>query len=129
MLQVVLFFAYAVASSFMIVFDIAIDAVLICYIVDTAENGGSAKHMDASVIHSVADEKRRAEAGLKAEAAAAKGGVATAAGAAIVQGPGLQLASVTPVHIAGPASGSGAAAAIPAGSAAMYDNPQRPAHY
>jgi hypothetical protein len=32
-LQVVLFFAYAVATGFMLVFDVCIDSILICYVV------------------------------------------------------------------------------------------------
>ena len=41
------FFAYFTASAFMLVFDLAIDAVLICYLVDRAENGGRPAHVDS----------------------------------------------------------------------------------
>ena len=41
------FFAYLTAAAFMLVFDLAIDTVLICYLLDRAENGGRAAHTDA----------------------------------------------------------------------------------
>ena len=41
------FFAYLTASAFMLVFDLSIDTVLVCYIIDRSENGGVAAHTDA----------------------------------------------------------------------------------
>jgi hypothetical protein len=54
---VTVFFAYAVAASFMMVFDLAVDTVLVCYVTDMEENaerhGGDASfkvaaHVDPS---------------------------------------------------------------------------------
>lgn len=47
-IAVVVFFAYAIASGFLLVFDMAVDSILICFIVDKTDNGGKALHMDAS---------------------------------------------------------------------------------
>lgn len=42
---VTFFFAYIVASAFMIVFDISVDSVLLCYLQDMKDNGGKPMHM------------------------------------------------------------------------------------
>jgi len=65
---VIVFFAYAVASGFMMIFDLSVDSVLVCYCTDVDENG-VAIHFDKAKL----DAKGKAKE--KADAAAAKPGL------------------------------------------------------
>lgn len=98
---VTLFFAYAVATGFMIVFDVCVDSVLICFVVDKTENG-KPLHMDANKLNKL-----------------------SAPGKDVTSPKDVQLSQI-PVGIASPASGFsnpvqhniGAS-----GTPAMYENP------
>ena len=43
-------FGYAVSAAFFYVFDITVDTILVCFALDTKENGGKAVHMDDSAV-------------------------------------------------------------------------------
>jgi len=56
---ITLFFSYVVGAGFMMIFDLAVDTVLVCYVTDceeNKENGGPAepKHFRADILHKVA---------------------------------------------------------------------------
>lgn len=74
---VVLFFSYAIATAFMMVFDISVDSVLVCYVTDIDENnaretaaGRKATNTPLHVKKDKFDAKARAEAAEAAENAA-----------------------------------------------------------
>jgi choline transporter-like protein 2/4/5 len=73
-----LFFAYATASGFMQVFDMAVDTMLVCYCVDVDENmqrhqGNSAFAVPVHIKKNKLDAKGRADKAAAAEEAAASG--------------------------------------------------------
>ncbi len=88
---VVLFFAYATASGFMMIFDLSVDSVLVCYVTDVDENGGKAVHFDKERLDAEGKAKRAAEKG-----AADKGAAAAADSKAAATAGGKPLAGVAP---------------------------------
>ena len=121
------FFAYLTASAFMLVFDLSIDTVLICYLLDRGENGGRAAHVDAAKFNEI-----EREAAAEAHEHALGSAPDKAAAAAAQPQPQPQLP--TPMYVADPAAvvaaggtfsyahpGRGEVVAVPpAGSAATY---------
>ncbi len=59
---VTVFFAYATASGFMMIFDLSVDTVLVCYCTDMEENGGKALHYEGSSLDAKAKAKAIADA-------------------------------------------------------------------
>lgn len=61
-------FAYFVGAGFFYVFDIAVDTILICFITDKKEHGGTAVHMDQKgIFDSKAVKAKEIEMGVKAD--------------------------------------------------------------
>lgn len=118
------FFAYFTASAFMLVFDLAIDTVLICYLVDRSENGGRPAHVDPSRFDELETaamaEAREAALGMPMKAPP------TPVVAAVAPEPAHAAAYAAAPAAAGafsythPARTSSSEHAAPAGSAAAY---------
>ena len=106
------FFAYLTASAFMLVFDLAIDTVLICYLLDRGENGGLAAHVDAAKFNEI---EREAAAEARAHAL---GGAPDKAAAAQPQQPPLPQLP-TPMYVSDPG------AVVAAGGTFSYAHPGR----
>lgn len=126
---VIVFFAYAVATGFMMVFDISIDSVLICYVVDQTDNNGKPVHMDARKFNTIkAQANADATESLKEpEAGAAGGGAGAGAGGGAATGT-IQLAGVPAGYTVAPVvPGSTTAAGINpvlvTGHPGVYENP------
>lgn len=115
---VTFFFAYVVASAFMIVFDIAVDSVLLCYLQDMTDNGGKPMHMAEGTWEKLQEKDGpnapapkklvvpdASPAGKRVAAPVAAGPTLVAPAAA----SGVQLVATTPSQ-----------AIAPAGSAAAY---------
>ena len=109
---VTIFFAYFVSSGFMDVFSLTIDSILVCYVTDCDEHGGTAAHMDGGELDAKAkanlkDQLKNAGANEAAAKAAAKGGKQPKAGEA----GGAPHAAEVAQHAA--AAGTGAKGAAP----------------